>query len=185
MALNPPVVLQELISREPMRLSALPHDHGIYALHDHAGTIRYIGITKSIDSGFYDRIHNRHVTGSEGRSHKFSHAYNTGRMWRAKRDRSSDAFLCKQLRTKFIRSYCRATYIAVPPSLWVDLPRLEVAVQELAPVNMLDWGGKRAFACLPEPKHLVDSLIEYLNFAPEQRAAVERQAVLFEAAFPD
>lgn len=69
-----------------MRLDRLPHDRGIYTLHDHTGTIRYTGITKSVDSGFYDRIHNRHVTGSEGRSHKFSHAYNTGRMWCDKRD---------------------------------------------------------------------------------------------------
>jgi hypothetical protein len=81
-------VLNELISREPSCLDALPHDDGIYALHDHVGDIRYIGITKGDKNGFYGRIYSRHVSGSEGRSHKFSHAYNTGRMWRKKRDNS-------------------------------------------------------------------------------------------------
>lgn len=185
MALDPSVVLRKLMSGEPVRLGALPHDHGIYALHDHAETIRYIGITKSIDSGFYDRIHNRHVTGSEGRSHKFSHAYNTGRMWRAKKDRRPDACLAKQLRTAFVRRHCRATFVMVPPSLWAELPRLEAEVQALASESMLDWGGRRSFTCLSEPKQLVDFLIEDLHFSPEQRAAVERQAVLFRTAVPD
>lgn len=174
--LDPSAVFRDLTRREPLRLAELPHDHGIYALHDHTGVVRYIGITSSIDSGFYDRIHNRHVTGSEGRSHKFSHAYNTGRMWRAKKDGRQDSNLAKRLRTEFIRRHCRATFVTVPPSLWAELPKLEIAVQGLAPAHMLDWGGKRAFASLAEPKELVDSLLDDLCFSPEQRAAIERQA---------
>ncbi|WP_342640177.1 hypothetical protein [Rhodoligotrophos ferricapiens] len=175
---DPSTVLRDLMRGEPVQLGTLPHDHGIYALHDHTGTIRYIGITKSIESGFFDRIHNRHVTGSEGRSHKFSHAYNTGRMWRVKRDVSPDACLAKRLRTEFIRRRCRATFVTLPQSLWAELPRLEIAVQALAPRSMLDWGGKRGFAPLSEPTELVDALLDDLRFTPDQRAAVERQAAL-------
>ncbi len=175
---DPRIVLRDLMSCEPMRLNALPHDHGIYALHDHTGAIRYIGITKSEDSDFYDRIHNRHVTGSEGRSHKFSHAYNTGRMWRDKKDVRPDASLAKRLRTEFIRRHCRATFVAVPPPLRADLPKLEIAVQALAPEGMLDWGGERGFAPVPEPMELIDALLDDLCFSTDQRAALGRQAAL-------
>jgi hypothetical protein len=176
---DPSSILRELVSHAPVSLGALPRDHGIYALHDHTGTIRYIGITKSIDSGFFDRIYNRHVTGSEGRSHKFSHAYNTGRMWRATRDARPDACLAKRLRTEFISRHCRATFVTVPPSLWDELPRLEIAVQAIAPATTLDWAGKRGFAPLSEPIDLVDSLLDDLRFSPDQRAAVERQSALY------
>ena len=49
---DPSVILRELTSNDAVRLAALPHDHGIYALHDHTGKIRYVGIAKSADSGF-------------------------------------------------------------------------------------------------------------------------------------
>jgi hypothetical protein len=182
---DPSIVLRELVSREPVRLGALPHDHGIYALHDHAGAIRYIGITKSIDSGFFDRIHNRHVTGSEGRSHKFSHAYNTGRMWRSKRDASPDACLAKRLRAQFIRRYCRATFVGVPLSLHAELPGLEKAVKALAPQGMDDWADTRTFVPEIEPAELVDALLDDLRFSPDQRAAIERQAALYAARLAD
>lgn len=179
--LDPSAVLRDLMSREPVRLEELPHDHGIYALHDHTWTIRYLGITRSIDSGFFDRIHNRHVTGSEGRSHKFSHAYNTGRMWRAKRDARPDACLAKRLRTEFIRRHCRATFVTVPLSLHAELPSLEKAVKALAPPAMDDWAAARTFLPEIEPVELVDSLLSDLRFSPDQRAAVERQAALHAA----
>lgn len=178
MVLSPLVVLRHLTASDPVRLDKLPREHGIYALHDHVGTIRYVGITKSSKSSFYDRINNRHVTGSEDRSHKFSHAYNTGRMWRANRDNRPDAGLAKQLRTAFIRRYCRATFVTVPPTLWGELTTLEVEVQAIAPEGMLDWGDKRSFASLLEPKELVDAVLHDLCFSPNQRAAVERQAAL-------
>jgi hypothetical protein len=161
-----------------MRLEAVPREHGIYALHDHAGAIRYIGITKSDKYGFYGRINIRHVSGSEGRSHKFSHAYNAGRLWRAKKDDRPDALLAKQLRTAFIRRYCRATFLSLPTVLWDELPRLEIAVQAIASEGMFDWGGKRGFVSLPEPKELVDVMLDELCLTIDQRAAVERQAAL-------
>jgi hypothetical protein len=179
--LDPYVVLRDLTTRDPIRLDALPRDHGIYALHDHTGSIRYVGITKGDRYGFYGRINNRHVSGSESRSHKFSHAYNTGRMWRAKKDDRADAGVAKHLRTAFIRRHCRATFVIVQPTLWGELSRLEIAVQALAPEGMLDWGGKRGFASLSEPKELIDALLDELRFSPDQRAAIERQAALHAA----
>jgi hypothetical protein len=75
---------QSPLTARPVRLEDLPDDHGIYALRDHVGQIRYIGVTASKQVGFHNRINGRHVTGSEGRSHKFSHAYNIGRIWRCR-----------------------------------------------------------------------------------------------------
>ncbi|MBB6411860.1 hypothetical protein [Mesorhizobium sangaii] len=176
--LNASEVLNELIEQNPSRLDALPREHGIYALRDHFGDIRYIGITKGDKNGFHGRIFSRHVTGSEGRSHKFSHAYNTGRMWRSKRDQSSDAVEAKRLRTEFVRRYCRASYVVVPTNLWSDLSRLELAVQAIVPGDMFAWGSKRVFDPLLEPKELVDALLNELCFTPHQRAAIGRQAAL-------
>lgn len=181
MILDPSLVLQSLTTSEPTHLTALPREHGIYALHDHTGAIRYIGITKADKYGFHGRIGSRHVCGSEGRSHKFSHAYNTGRMWRAKRDSRADAAWAKRLRTAFIRRHCRATFVIVPATLWEGLLELESAVQALAPLGMLDWGDTRDFVCLAEPNDLVDALLDELRFTSDQRAAVERQAELYAA----
>jgi hypothetical protein len=181
MILDPSIVLRNLTTGDPVRLDALPREHGIYALHDHTGAIRYVGITKADRYGFRGRISSRHVSGSESRSHKFSHAYNTGRMWRAKKDDRPDASLAKQLRVAFIRQHCRATFVIVPSTLWGELPRLEIAVQAMAPEGMLDWGGRGGFVCLSEPKELVDALLDELRFTPDQRAAVERQAALHTA----
>ena len=71
--------LKALRSRTLRRIDDLPIDIGIYALTDHLGAIHYIGRTDA--EGFRDRIYNRHVTGSEDRSHKFSWFYNIGRMY--------------------------------------------------------------------------------------------------------
>jgi hypothetical protein len=131
MILDPSATFRELSTSDPVRLHILPRDQGIYALHDHAGAIRYIGITKQ-DQGFFDRVNYKHVSGSEGRSHKFAHAYNTGRMWRSKKDHRPDAKLARLLRRTFIRRYCRATFVAVPPKLWSGLSTLETAVQAMA-----------------------------------------------------
>ncbi|KQQ78456.1 hypothetical protein ASF70_22785 [Rhizobium sp. Leaf321] len=179
--LNAEEVLGKLVSGQPSRLDGLTRDHGIYALHDHLGDIRYIGITKGDKNGFYGRIYSRHVSGSEGRSHKFSHAYNTGRMWRQKRDDSPDALVAKHLRIAFVRRHCHASYVIVPPEFWSDLSRLELAVQAIAPNGMFAWGSKRAFIPVPEPREMVDEMLDELNFTPVQRTAVERQATLHAA----
>ena len=101
---------------------------------------------------------------------------------RLKKDKSPDALLAKQLRTAFIRRYCRATFVIVPPALWSELKALEKAVQaKAAPEGLLKWGGKRSFVPLSEPKELVDALLDELRFTPDQRAAVERQSALYGA----
>jgi hypothetical protein len=176
MTLVPLDVFRELTSREPVALNVLPHDHGIYALYDHTGLIRYIGITRRDRYGLHGRIHGRHVGGSEGRSHKFSHAYNSGRMWRAKGDPSPDAQQSKALRMAFARRYCRAAFVVVPSTLSSDLAALELAVQALAPAGMLAWGSKRSFVPVPEPADLVDDLLDELRYTPEQHAAIRRQS---------
>lgn len=177
MTLEPLNVFRELTACVPVRLSALPHDHGIYALYDHADQIRYIGITRKDRYGFHGRIYGRHVGGSEGRSHKFSHAYNTGRMWRAKEDASPDARQSKALRMAFARRYCRAAFLVIPSTLSGDLAALELAVQALAPAGMLAWGSKRSFVPVQEPTGLVDDLLDELRYTPEQHASIDRQAV--------
>lgn len=179
--LDPVELLQALVGAPPLSLDALPRDHGIYALRDHSGAIRYIGITKGDRYGFYGRINNRHVTGSEGRSHKFSHAYNTGRMWRGKRDSQADAKLAKGLRARFVRRYCRASVVVVAPAHWPELGQLERQVPQLAPSGMMDWGDKRDFSVSEEPRQLVDALIEALGYSVADRAALQRQAARFVA----
>ena len=47
MILDPASVFRDLTTRDPVRLDAPPGEHGVYALHDHAGAIRYVGITVS------------------------------------------------------------------------------------------------------------------------------------------
>jgi len=178
MILDPASVFRTLATRDPVRLDEVPFEHGIYALHDHAGMIRYVGITRKDKRGFYGRINERHVGGSESRSHKFSHAYNTGRMWRAKKDNRPDALMAKALRREFARRYCRATFVTVPPTLFGELSRLEIDVQAAAPAGMLDWGSKRSFMPLSEPTELVDALLDELFYSAHDRAAVERQAAL-------
>jgi hypothetical protein len=179
--LDPADVYQTLMSNKPVRLDALPREHGIYALHDHTGAIRYIGITKDDKFGFWGRINSRHVGGSEGRSHKFSHAYNTGRMWRDKDDRRPDAMAAKALRRDFARRHCRATYVIVPSKLHDELSKLEQAVQAMAPLGMLSWGNDRSFVSSSEPTALVDALPWEPCYSSETRAAVERQAALYQA----
>lgn len=171
MILDPESIYRNLLDQERLALSALPGTHGIYALFDHAGTMRYVGITMKDRHGFHGRINNRHVAGSEARSHKFSHAYNTGRMWRARRDAGPDAMLAKGLRTRFARRYCRATVLPLEENLLARLPALETAVQAAAPTGQLLWLSKRGFEPCAEPEVLVDDLLAELRFMPEQRAA--------------
>ena len=103
-------------------------------------------------------------------------------MWRAEKDNRSDAKIAKSLRTVFVRKYCQATFVIIPSALSGELSDLEKAVQALAPVGMLDWGNKRSFVSLPEPRELVDALLDDLRYSPESRAAVARQAALYQPA---
>jgi hypothetical protein len=188
--IDPSIVLETLTSSPPVRLHDLPSLNGIYALRDHCGEIRYIGVTGKNDKGFRGRVNNRHVTGSEGRSHKFSHAYNTGRMWRSRDGHPlqilADAVAAKTLRTQFIRRHCRATYFVIeregldPLTFFRRLQDLEALVQEAAPPPMRSWEGKD-FSPVEEPKILVDAILKDLRWSPWDRMAVDRQAALFAA----
>lgn len=178
MNIDPEALYEFLASQAPTRLGALPRTHGIYALYDHEGLMRYVGITRNDRSGFFGRINQRHVAGSESRSHKFSHAYNTGRMWRAKGDARPDARLAKNLRTAFARRFCRATVVAVPAALHSDLPIFEGAVQRLAPVGQLTWINARGFEPVAEPRALVDALLAELAYTPDHVDALLRQEAL-------
>ena len=160
---DPKEILRQLSTQPLVPLSQLPALHGIYALADHAGIIRYIGVTKSERMGFHNRIHNYHVRGSIGRSHKYSHAYNSGRMFSPRKDTSSTARAARDLKAAFCRARCKAAYVAidrsaVPGDYFTYLRRLESAVQALAPSHMRDWEGLN-FKSLPEPKDALDAFL--------------------------
>jgi DNA polymerase-3 subunit epsilon len=66
-------LLSALLEAAPRPTVQAPRDaRGLYGLVDHHGDLRYIGSTSSTDQTFYERIHQRHRTGSEGMSHYFS-----------------------------------------------------------------------------------------------------------------
>ena len=182
-------IFRKLTSSEPKSLIALPDSFGIYALWDHESKIRYIGCTPKATEGFRVRVGNKHVTGSEGRSHKFSQAYCTGRMWRycKKLDpepallaqNSDDAKLSKKLRTLFIRKYCRITFVEIPnngvENYFNYLTSLEAEVQNMAPASMRKWEGV-GFSPFSEPSKLVDKLIDEY---PSLRRSAEKQDEIF------
>lgn len=183
-------ILDFLERMTPQLLTRLPDGFGIYALWNHKLQIRYIGATPKATESFRIRVGNKHVTGSEGRSHKFSQAYCTGRMWRfckrlhpsaAGRDQVLDhAKLAKRLRTAFIRRHCRWTFVDVPPNATSSqyfsyLQDLEKAVQRLAPPSMMAWEGIR-FREEEEPSVLLDSLLSEM---PDLAPAANSQGMLY------
>lgn len=185
------LIFKKLVNSEPCSLNELPETFGIYALWDHEGAIRYIGSTPKRTEGFKTRISNKHVTGSEGKSHKFSQAYCVGKMWRYSKSihpykaeleqHKGDAKLAKKLRTAFIRRHCRATFVAIPlqdgqENYSRDLRKLELKVQELCPEEMRTWERGR-FKTASVPAELLDELLDEM---PELRAAAERQNAIFE-----
>lgn len=180
-------VLQKLQEQAPVALKDLPNEHGVYALVDHTGAIRYIGVTESPAMGFWRRIYQYHVTGSEGRSHKFSQAYNTGRMWRSRKagaeQLEGNAKLAKALRTRFCRTYCKAAYVAIPSdtssgSFFQYLTRLEGQIQQIAPSSMRAWEGI-GFVSVDEPVKLVEELIARAGFNEIEIGGLEAQSRLY------
>lgn len=163
----------------PLQLLAnVPKEKGIYALADHTQEFRYIGSTGSQD--FHRRIQNRHVTGSEDHSHKFSWAYNTGRMYRGPESSDpelmADRATAKRLRTAFIRRHCRAVWMPLPGDR-AEIEALEHEMIQLAPLETVLWNRER-IRCdpLPEPVTLVDVLIADLGFDAMSKVRLERQA---------
>jgi hypothetical protein len=184
-------ILDSLKNNKPCLLNELPDAFGIYALWDHEGLIRYIGCTPKGTEGFRIRVANKHVTGSEGRSHKFSQAYCTGRMWRycknlhpfeaEQEQNKEDAKLAKKLRTIFIRRYCKVTYVEIPKhdvqgEYFNHLTALESQVQQMASPTMRAWEGVK-FKSNSEPTALVDLL---LTENPQLVEAVASQHLIYE-----
>lgn len=178
--INPATCLDLLASQELKPLDSLPETQGIYALADHRGVLRYIGMTAN--DSFRKRINSRHVAGSEGNSHKFACAYNVGRMWYGKKcggQNPEDGGLARRLRQVFIRRHCRAAYVPLQLGK-AELQTLESGILSIAPTEMRDWNGKRFWSEL-EPRELVESLLEDLQWSAANREAIERQAKLYEA----
>jgi hypothetical protein len=189
-ALGARYILHQLVQPAPVLLADLPEEFGLYALWDHAGEIRYIGCTPKATEGFRTRIFNKHATGSEGRSHKFTQAYCTGRMWRyckklhpseaLSEQQAFDANAAKKLRNAFIRKFCRATYVSLATKRSIGyfswLTGLESEVQALAPTSMRAWEGIK-FHSAQEPEELVEQL---LIEVPEIRGAVDRQNMIYQ-----
>lgn len=188
---QPEQVLQSLSSSAKVRLAELPESFGIYALRDHNGIVRYIGSTPKHTEGFRTRIFGKHTTGSEGRSHKFSQAYCTGRMWRfsarihpsaaAKFENREDATSAKKLRTAFVRTYCSASILEVTRgdldqvAYAQHLVDLERKVQQLACPMMRAWEGI-SFPPESEPSSLVDDLLATNSW---DGGAVLRQQLIY------
>lgn len=179
--MNQEECLEALRSQELMRIDDLPHATGIYALSDHSGKIHYIGMTEA--SCFRDRIYNRHVTGSEERSHKLACNYNIGRMWRDRKcpdHDPDDARFSKTLRCEFIRHHCLAACVPLRATK-AELKAMERGILRIAPPDMISWNATRKRVNrLPEPRDLVDALIADLGWGIDARAALDRQARLFE-----
>ena len=172
---SPKSLLEGLLAAAPRPTSDAPRDaRGIYGLVDHLGALRYIGSTSSASQTLYERIHQRHRTGSEDSSHYFSRMYNTGRMWRVRNDVATkvDGDIAKALRNAFIADHCAAVWISLPDSL--DIGQLEAAIIALAPAHAISW-NRRGMEVYAEPEDLVEITLGRLNWGKEELAAVNRQ----------
>ena len=175
-------LLSALLEATPRPTVQAPRDaRGLYGLVDHHGDLRYIGSTSSTDQTFYERIHQRHRTGSEGMSHYFSAMYNTGRMWRDRKDALTkvDGDIAKALRNEFVVDHCRAVWLPLPDT--VDIARLEAEVLSLAPDHAIAWNRRRMQA-YDEPVDLVEATLRRLGWGAREKAAIERQRLRFMSA---
>jgi DNA polymerase-3 subunit epsilon len=172
-------LLSALLEAAPRPTVQAPRDaRGLYGLVDHHGDLRYIGSTSSTDQTFYERIHQRHRTGSEGMSHYFSQMYNTGRMWRDRKDPTTkaDGDLAKALRNGFVVDHCRAVWLPLPDTL--DIARLEAEVLSLAPDHAIAW-NRRKMQSYDEPVDLIEATLRRLGWGARELAAIERQRLRF------
>ena len=175
-------LLSALLEATPRPTALAPRDaRGLYGLVDHLGDLRYIGSTSSTEQTFYERIHQRHRTGSEGMSHYFSQMYNTGRMWRDRKDALSkaDGDIAKALRNEFVVDHCRAVWLPLPDI--ADIARLEAEVLSLAPDHAIAWNRHRMQA-YDEPVDLVEATLRRLGWDARELAAIERQRLRFLSA---
>lgn len=172
--MSPETVLERLLKSPTVRLSELPADQGVYALYDHEGVARYIGVT---EMGLKKRIHNYHV-GGDGNSHKFSTVYNAGRMFHTRDDtftNAGDGRTAKELRRMFARRYCRAVGVSLPQHSKAELFALEAQIRRIAPQHALTWNDARSLdAC--EPAQLLNEFLNEIGWPSAKLAAIERQA---------
>lgn len=175
-------LLSALLETAPRPTAQAPRDaRGLYGLVDHHGDLRYIGSTSSTDQTFCERIHQRHRTGSEGMSHYFSQMYNTGRMWRDRKDAltKADGDIAKALRNEFVVDHCRAVWLPLPDA--VDIAGLEAEVLALAPDHAIAW-NRRRMQDYDEPVDLVDATLRRLGWGARELASIERQRLRFLSA---
>lgn len=175
-------LLSALLEESPRPTVQAPRNsRGLYGLVDHHGDLRYIGSTSSTDQTFYERIHQRHRTGSEGMSHYFSQMYNTGRMWRERKDpmTKTDGDVAKALRNEFVVDHCRAVWLPLPDT--ADIAALEAEVLSLAPDRAIAW-NRRRMPVYDEPVDLVEATLSRLGWSARELAAIERQRLRFLAA---
>ena len=175
-------LLSALLEATPRPTVEAPRDaRGLYGLVDHHGDLRYIGSTSSKDQTLYERIHQRHRTGSENTSHYFSAMYNTGRMWRDRKDAltKADGDIAKALRNEFLVDHCRAVWLSLPDT--EDIARLEAEVLSLAPEHAIAWNRRRMQA-YDEPIDLVEATLCRLGWGAREKAAIERQRLRFMSA---
>lgn len=172
--MSPDAILSGLLSAPPIQLDALPTEQGIYALYDHTGTSRYIGITQM---GLKRRIWNYHVGGDDN-SHKYSTIYNAGRMFHSRNDIQTDKLdgpVAKKLRRLFARQHCRAVGIPLPGLDKAELFAIETEVRRLAPAEALSWNNLRGLDAY-EPVEAVDAFLKKILWEPKLLAAVARQS---------
>ena len=171
--MSPETILERLMESPKDRLTALPTDQGVYALYDHEGAARYIGVT---EMGLKKRIHNYHV-GGDGNSHKFSTIYNAGRMFHTRDDpytNARDGRVAKELRRMFSRRYCSAVGIPLPELSKMELYALETKVLRIAPKQALSWNDARALdAC--EPIELLNDFLKEISWPSAKLEAIARQ----------
>jgi hypothetical protein len=167
-------VLRRLITQEPVKLSEVTSRHaGVYALYDHERRPAYIGLSTDLRR----RVWSNHAAG-DGNSHKFSTAYNAGRMFHCRKNPYScptDGSMAKRLRTLFAREYCGAVIYPLPNFTKHDLDRVEVALRRMAPAEATRWNDIKTLDAR-EPTELVNQLLTTLNWNAVQQAAIVRQA---------
>jgi len=171
---DPTSILSRLLESTPARLKTIPQGQGIYALYDHEGHARYIGITAKC---LNDRIFKRHVGGDDN-SHKFSTVYNAGRMFHARKAPTScprDGKIAKELRRLFVREHCRAVAIALPGLSWAELLSLEANVLAAAPADAKRWNDARVLSAI-DPVDQLNAFLAAIEWPPEKHLAVDRQA---------
>lgn len=173
--------LDHLLAQTPCRLEDLPSHSGIYGLWDAFGEMRYVGSTQDLR----DRVWSRHVTGSEGKSHKLAQELNQHLFYvdRATRLRHpARAKTVRGLRQRFVRGHYKATFVDIMATTG-DLKRLERQVIDLAePGNRL-WNDRTSIQTRLSG-HLAALITDFVRHEVRneaQRAALRTQAALWKS----